>query len=244
MILFRYMGTCTASTFHRLRQANTPTAARGAKPAILVSRHHRAVIQLVYFAFSYHPPSNVFQRLSTGHDTPSTDLVVGVTSKQGLTIGGPGEGDTLWLAGLATTLHEVRAELVNLALLLEVKDDNLLGGGSAQPVAVRREDKRVDLVTGGERVQVLGLVQVPKHGGTILATGSAERTIWRDGDSVDVSGVADVVGLQAAGGELPDLGLKSAESGKINARKGSARAGGDQCAGEGKVMFHSPRWGL
>jgi hypothetical protein len=63
----------------------------------------------------------------------------------------------------------------------------------------------VDLVTSSERVEVLGLVQVPEHGGSVLATGSAERAIGRDGDGVDVAGVADVVSLNAAGSEFPDL---------------------------------------
>jgi hypothetical protein len=63
----------------------------------------------------------------------------------------------------------------------------------------------VDLVTGGERVQVLGLVQVPEHGGTVLATGGAERAIGGDGDGVDVTGVTNVVSLDTAGSELPDL---------------------------------------
>lgn len=147
----------------------------------------------------------IAMRLSAGHDTPGADLVVGVTSEQGLAIGGPCEGDTLWVTGLASSLDEVWAELVDLALLLEVEDDNLLGGGSAQPVAVWREDEGVDLVTGLEGVEVLGLVQVPQHGGSVLATGGAEGAVWGDGDGVDVAGVADVVGLQAAGGELPDL---------------------------------------
>jgi hypothetical protein len=63
----------------------------------------------------------------------------------------------------------------------------------------------VDLVVGVEGVQVLGLVEVPQHGGTVLATGGAERTVGGDGDSVDVAGVANVVGLQLAGVELPNL---------------------------------------
>jgi hypothetical protein len=63
----------------------------------------------------------------------------------------------------------------------------------------------VDLVTGVERVEVLGLVEIPQHGGTILATGSAQGSIGRDGDGVDVSGVTNVVSLQTAGSELPDL---------------------------------------
>jgi len=52
---------------------------------------------------------------------------------------------------------------------------------------------------------VLGLVQVPEHGGAILSTRSAERTVRGDGDGVDVTGVASVVGLNAAGSEFPDL---------------------------------------
>jgi hypothetical protein len=52
---------------------------------------------------------------------------------------------------------------------------------------------------------VLGLVQVPEHGGTVLATGGAERAIGGDGDGVDVAGVTDVVSLDTAGGKLPDL---------------------------------------
>lgn len=63
----------------------------------------------------------------------------------------------------------------------------------------------MDLIAGVEGVEVLGLVQVPEHGGTVLATGGAEGAIGRDGDGVDVAGVTDVVGLQAAGSELPDL---------------------------------------
>lgn len=63
----------------------------------------------------------------------------------------------------------------------------------------------MDLVVGVERVQVLGFVQVPEHGGTVFATRSAKRAIRGDGDGVDVTGVADVVGLQLAGRELPDL---------------------------------------
>lgn len=63
----------------------------------------------------------------------------------------------------------------------------------------------MDLVVGVKAVEVLGLVKVPKHGGAILATGGAERAIGRDGDGVDVTGVTDVVGLELAGGELPNL---------------------------------------
>ena len=63
----------------------------------------------------------------------------------------------------------------------------------------------MDLVTGVEGVEVLGLVEIPEHGGAVLATGGAEGSIGGDGDGVDVAGVTDVVGLETAGSELPNL---------------------------------------
>jgi hypothetical protein len=63
----------------------------------------------------------------------------------------------------------------------------------------------VDLVTSGEGVEVLRLVQIPQHGGSVLATGGAERAVGGDGDGVDVASVADVVGLDAARSEFPNL---------------------------------------
>lgn len=145
------------------------------------------------------------QHLCSGHDAPSTDDVVSVTSEQSLAVSGPGQADTLGLPALLANRGELRLQLINLALLLKVEDDDAAGSGGAEPVSVRREDEGVDLVVGVERVQVLGFVQVPEHGGTILATRGAKRAIGRDGDGVDVTGVADVVGLQLAGRELPDL---------------------------------------
>lgn len=63
----------------------------------------------------------------------------------------------------------------------------------------------MDLVASVEGVEVLGLVEIPEHGSAVLATGGAEGSIGGDGDGVDVTGVTDVVGLEAAGSELPNL---------------------------------------
>lgn len=52
---------------------------------------------------------------------------------------------------------------------------------------------------------MFALVQVPEHGDTILATGSGQGTVGRDGKGVDVSSVSVVVGLELALGQLPDL---------------------------------------
>ena len=63
----------------------------------------------------------------------------------------------------------------------------------------------MDLVARRERVEVFGLVEVPEHGCAVFPARGAEGAIGGDGDGVDVAGVADVIGLDAAGGEFPDL---------------------------------------
>ena len=52
---------------------------------------------------------------------------------------------------------------------------------------------------------MLGLVEIPKHSCTVFAARGAERAVGGDGDGVDIAGMADVVGLNAAGSEFPDL---------------------------------------
>ena len=99
--------------------------------------------------------------------------------------------------------HEQDREQYVLAL--KVEDLDARRGGGAEPVAVGGEDEGVDDVAGLERVEVLALVEVPEHGDAVLATGGRERTIGGDGDSVDVAGVAVVVGLELELRELPDL---------------------------------------
>ena len=65
----------------------------------------------------------------------------------------------------------------------------------------------MDFVAGLERVEVLGLIEVPEHGGAVFAARGAEGAVGGDGDGVDVAGVPDVVGLDAARGEFPDLDM-------------------------------------
>jgi hypothetical protein len=55
---------------------------------------------------------------------------------------------------------------------------------------------------------VLSVVQVPKHGDTILSTGSGEGSIWGDGEGVDVTSVTVVVCLELALGKFPNLNQK------------------------------------
>ena len=70
---------------------------------------------------------------------------------------------------------------------------------------VGREDESVDDISSLERVEVLALVQVPEHGDSILSTGSAEGTIWGDGDGRDVASVSPVCRAQLALAQFPDL---------------------------------------
>jgi hypothetical protein len=154
-------------------------------------------------------PLKCSNTLCARHNTPSPNDVVSVASEQSLSICAPCQANTLRLSALLANLLELRLQLVNLALLLQIENDDTAGSGSAEPVSVGGEDEGVDLITGVQGVEVLRLVQIPEHGGSILSTRGAERSIRGDSDSVDVSGVSNVVGLQSARGELPNLILVS-----------------------------------
>lgn len=143
--------------------------------------------------------------LPSCHDPPSPNQIIRVPRKQRLPIRAPRQTHTLRLPALLAHGRIIRLQLINFTLLLQIEDDDARGSGGAQPVSVGREDEGVDLVAGGEGVEVFGFVEVPEHGGAIFAAGSAQGAVGGDGDGVDVAGVADVVGLDAAGGEFPDL---------------------------------------
>jgi len=151
-----------------------------------------------------HPSRRRHCCLSRHGDRPDTNDVVGVAGVQRLAVSGPGERRALWHE-LLLWLGDLGLELVNDDLVLQVPNLDRVAGGSAQPVAVWREAQSVDVIAALKRVQVLVVVQVPEHGVTVLATRSAERTVWRNGDRVEVAVVAVVVGLELAVGQVPDL---------------------------------------
>ena len=157
-------------------------------------------------------------------DLPHADKVICEAGEEGLAISGPREGDTLWFP-CTGVLRKVRLELVNdrptlpirrhttnradrYSLALKIEDFDAGGCCCAKPVAVGGEDEGVDDVTSLEGVEVLALVEVPKHGDAVLSAGGSERTVGRDGNSVVVTGVAVVVGLELELRELPNLSKK------------------------------------
>lgn len=90
-------------------------------------------------------------------------------------------------------------------LALKIKYLDAAGGGSTQPVSVGGEYESVDDVICFEGVQMLALVQVPKHGDAVLSSRGSERAIRGNGDGVDVAGVTVVVGLELELRQLPHL---------------------------------------
>ena len=67
------------------------------------------------------------------------------------------------------------------------------------------ESQSVDVIRMVKRVQMLAIVEVPKHGLGVLSAGRAQRTIRRHGHGVQVTVVANVIGLKLAVGQVPDL---------------------------------------
>jgi len=120
------------------------------------------------------------------------DLAISETGEQGVAISRPGKryaiggGSVGSLGDLALNLG---LELGDHLLGLEVPDLDGLLGSSDQPVPVGGEDHGVDDIISVQRVQVLALRQIPKHGNAILSTRGAQRAIGRDGDGVEVASV-------------------------------------------------------
>ncbi len=139
------------------------------------------------------------------HDPPCPNQVVRVTGKQRLPISAPRQTHTLRLPALLAHSSVLGLQLIDLALLLEIKDDDARRSCGAQPVTVWREHEGVDLVAGGQRIQVFGFVKIPKHGCAVFAARGAEGAVGGDGNGINIAGVPNVVGLDAAGGEFPDL---------------------------------------
>ena len=54
---------------------------------------------------------------------------------------------------------------------------------------------------------MLAIVEIPEHCFGVSSPGSAERTVGRHSDGIQISGVTNVVGLEPTVGQVPDLQL-------------------------------------
>merc|ERR1719323_1465558 len=135
---------------------------------------------------------------------PNSDEVIGVASEESLTVSRPGEAGHLGRLRAGRARH-LGPQILHKVLALEVPDLDGGAGGGTQPVPVGGEGQAVDGVGAVQGVKVLPIVQVPEHGAGVLAAAGAERPVRRKGDGVKISSVTNVVGLQLAVGQVPDL---------------------------------------
>lgn len=175
----------------------------------LTRRSHLRILDSFLFSrtipWSLSSTHHLLNHLLPRHNAPSSDQIIRVPRKQRLPIRAPRQAHTLRLPALLAHGRILGLQLVDLALLLEIEDDDGARRRGAQPVSVRGEDEGVDLVAGAQGVEVLGFIKIPKHGCAVFAAGGAQGAVGGDGHGVDVAGVAYVVRLNAAGGEFPDL---------------------------------------
>lgn len=99
----------------------------------------------------------------------------------------------------------LRAQFLNGLLACQIPDLDGWTVGNAQPVTVGREAQGIDDVIVLKSVQVLAVIEIPQQSLGVLATGSAQRTIGRDGHGVKITVVAMMIVLQLAVSQIPDL---------------------------------------
>ena len=139
-------------------------------------------------------------------DFPDSDVVVVVSSEQGVSVVRPGDGD--WRGSLLGDSTEFREGLVqggNEGSRFQIPDSEFSLGGSNEPVSGWGEDQGIDFITGFEVVQSLSFVQVPEEDLSVFTSRSAEGSVRGDGDRGDVSSVSNEVGLELAVAQSPDL---------------------------------------
>jgi len=91
------------------------------------------------------------------------------------------------LCALCCACDYLGSEFIDEFLVLEIPDADGWSGCYAEPVPVGREAQGVDhwvVLSLGQIVQMLALIQVPEKSMAVLATGSAEGAVGRNGDGV------------------------------------------------------------
>jgi len=111
--------------------------------------------------------------LDGGHNVDTNDMVR-IPSKDSGTICAPCQTSTVRSLTRRRTIL-IRSKLlgsqgVHNDLGFQVPNLNALVGGGTEPVPVGGEDEGVDDLTSIKGVEALALVQVPEHGGAVLAT--------------------------------------------------------------------------
>jgi len=141
------------------------------------------------------------------------DLVV-ASSVDDLAVRRPADGvdDDLLEAGgeLSAADGRLVAGLSDLdlsldGLVLEVKDLDALDGSGSDEELLGVEDDAVDSLADLDGEELLALLEVPEDDLAVLAGRGAHRAVRRDGDGVDVGGVAGEVVLEGEVLKAPDL---------------------------------------
>lgn len=144
-----------------------------------------------------------------GLELPHSDNVVGVSGEEGQTISRPGEGDAVWCGSWLSVLGvgNLDLQLLDKLFLFQVPDSDSWAASGTEPVSVWTEYESTDFVGALQAVErvVCALAQIPEHSLTVLSATGSKRSIWRDGDGVDVAGVAAEVVLEAKVAQVPDL---------------------------------------
>merc|ERR1739848_371669 len=154
------------------------------------------------------PKRSLFFSTSGGdRHLPDANLVIRVTSKQSLAISRPSHRQTLGRSSLGRVSWDFGFELFNHVLAFQIPNLDRWASGSAQPVTVGGEAKGVDGVGVIQSVQMFAIIEIPQHCFGVLAAGGTQRTVGRHGYGVQVSGVSEVVGLEPAVGQVPDLDI-------------------------------------
>ena len=97
-----------------------------------------------------HPFTTTWSHLLPRHNAPSSNHIIRVPRKQRLPIRAPRQTHTLRLPALLPHGRVFGLQFINLALLLEVEDDDGARRSSTQPVSVGREYQSVDFVAGSQ----------------------------------------------------------------------------------------------
>jgi len=137
------------------------------------------------------------------------DAAVSGANEERLAIGRPGDRDSPreLLASrveVGTLIKSRSLLIVQDGLVLKIPELDAGVGSGNEPVVLGREAKGVDGRTSVEGVKVLAFGNIPEHDGAILAAGGAEGTVGRDGNGVDRGVVANELGAELHGGDVPD----------------------------------------